>query len=102
MKKLIVLAAVATLGMAGAAFAAGDAAAGKAKASGCGGCHGQNGEGVKPNPPLAGRKEDEMVQAMKDYKSGKHPHAIMKAMMGSMSDQDIANLAAYYAAMKPK
>lgn len=102
MKNLITLAVVAALGVAGSAFAGGDAAAGKAKAGACAGCHGPNGEGVKPNPPLAGKKEDELVQDMKDYKSGKRANAVMKAITGSMNDQDMANLAAYYASLKPK
>jgi cytochrome c553 len=102
MKNLIALAAVVMLCVAGGAFAGGDAAAGKAKASSCAGCHGANGEGLKPNPALAGKKEDELVQAMKDYKSGKRTNGVMKAMMGSLGDQDMANLAAYYASLKPK
>jgi cytochrome c553 len=39
---------------------------------------------------------------MKDYKSGKRTNGVMKAMMGSLGDQDMANLAAYYASLKPK
>ena len=85
-----------------AAQAAGDAAAGKAKAKACAGCHGANGEGVKPNPPLAGKSEDEIVQAMKDYKSGKRPNPIMKSMATPLGDQDFANLGAYYASLKAK
>jgi cytochrome c553 len=79
---------------------AGDPAAGKAKAAGCAGCHGANGQGVPPNPALAGRSEDEMLQAMKDYKSGKRANAVMKSLTAGLSDQDMANLAAYYASLK--
>jgi cytochrome c553 len=82
------------------AQAAGDPAAGKTKAAACAGCHGANGQGVPPNPALAGRSEDEMLQAMKDYKSGKRNNAVMKGMTASLSDQDMANLAAYYASLK--
>jgi cytochrome c553 len=82
--------------------AAGDAAAGKTKAAGCAGCHGANGEGVKPNPPLAGKSEAELVQALKDYKSGKRVNPIMKAMATPLSDSDMANVAAYYASLKAK
>jgi cytochrome c553 len=82
------------------AQAAGDPAAGKAKAVACAACHGANGQGVPPNPALTGRTEDEMLQAMKDYKSGKRNNAVMKGMMGGLSDQDMANLAAYYASLK--
>ena len=82
------------------AQAAGDPAAGKAKAVACAACHGANGQGVPPNPALTGRTEDEMLQAMKDYKSGKRNNAVMKGMMAGLGDQDMANLAAYYASLK--
>jgi cytochrome c553 len=82
------------------AQAAGDPAAGKAKAAACAACHGANGQGVAPNPPLAGQSEDAMLQAMKDYKSGKRANAVMKGMTAGLSDQDMANLAAYYASLK--
>jgi cytochrome c553 len=82
------------------AQAAGDPAAGKAKAAACAACHGTNGQGVPPNPALVGRSEDDMLQAMKDYKSGKRANAVMKGMTAGLSDQDMANLAAYYASMK--
>ena len=82
------------------AQAAGDPAAGKAKAVACAACHGANGQGVPPTPALTGRTEDEMLQAMKDYKSGKRNNAVMKGMMAGLGDQDMANLAAYYASLK--
>jgi cytochrome c553 len=84
----------------GAAQAAGDPAAGKAKAAACLGCHGPNGQGVPPNPALAGKSEDQLVQALNDFKSGKRDNAIMKGMTAGLSDQDMANLAAYYASLK--
>jgi cytochrome c553 len=62
--------------------------------------HGANGQGVPPNPALAGRTEDEMLQAMQDYKSGKRNNAVMKGTMAGLSGQDMANLAAYYASLK--
>lgn len=82
------------------AQAAGDPAAGKAKAAACAACHGTNGQGVPPNPALVGKTEDDMLQAMKDYKSGKRANAVMKGMTAGLSDQDMANLAAYYASLK--
>ena len=84
----------------GAAQAAGDAAAGKAKSVSCAGCHGANGQGVPPNPALAGKAEAAFTQAMQDYKSGKRTNAMMKAMAAPLTDQDIASLAAYYASLK--
>ena len=84
----------------GTAQAGGDVAAGKTKAASCVACHGPNGEGVAPNPPLKGRTEAQFVQAMKDYKSGKRDHALMKGLASALNDQDIENLAAYYASLK--
>jgi cytochrome c553 len=91
---------VASLGAAATAEAAGNVEAGKAKAAACAGCHGANGQGVPPNPALKGKTEDELVEAMKDYKSGKRTNAVMKALAGPLNDQDIQNLAAYYASLK--
>ena len=97
---LLSIVVVALLGLAGPSQAAGDAQAGKAKAGACGGCHGANGEGKDPYPALAGKPEDALVQAMQDYKSGKRSNAVMKSFASKLSDQDIANVAAYYASLK--
>ncbi|HEX9672552.1 MAG TPA: c-type cytochrome [Burkholderiales bacterium] len=92
----------ALISICGIALAGGDPAAGKAKAAACAGCHGANGEGVKPNPPIAGQPEAKFIQAMKDYKSGKRANPVMKTFAGQLNDQDLANLAAYYASLKKK
>jgi cytochrome c553 len=97
---LLPIGVTAWLGIVGAAYAAGDVQAGKAKSAGCVACHGANGKGIPPNPGLTGKSEDELLQAMKDYKSGKRPNPLMKALTASFSDQDMANLAAYYASLK--
>jgi len=90
----------ALLGTVCGAQAAGDAAAGKTKAASCAGCHGANGEGVGATPKLAGMQEAAFIQAVQEYKSGKRPNAIMKSFAAKLSDQEIANLAAYYASLK--
>ncbi len=100
MKRTLLVTIIALPGMIATAHAAGDAQAGKAKAAACAGCHGADGRGVAPNPALAGKSEDQLIQAMQDYKSGKRPNAIMKGLVAGLSDQDIANLAAYYASLK--
>jgi cytochrome c553 len=100
--KLLMAAIVMSLGIASAAQAAGDPQAGKAKTGTCAGCHGANGEGVGSNPPLAGLKEDQIIQAIKDYQSGKRVNATMKAMTKSLNEQDMANIGAYYASLKKK
>jgi cytochrome c553 len=103
MKRIPLTVAVLVLfGMVGAAQAAGDAQAGKAKAGGCAGCHGSNGEGKDPYPALAGKPEGELVQALQDYKSGKRKNAVMKTFATQLGDQDMANVAAYYASLKGK
>ena len=99
---LWVVGAVAFFGVIGAAQAGGDAQAGKGKAGICAGCHGANGEGKAPNPALAGKAEDQFIQAMKDYKSGKRNNPVMKTFSSQLTDQDVANLAAYYASLKGK
>jgi cytochrome c553 len=100
MKRTLLVTIITLSGMIATAHAAGDAQAGKAKAAACVGCHGADGRGVAPNPGLAGKSEDQLVQAMQDYKTGKRPNAIMKGLVAGLSDQDIANLAAYYASLK--
>ena len=94
------VAVLALLALASGADAAGDPQAGKAKVAACTGCHGVNGEGVAPNPPLAGKGEAELLQALQDYKSGKRDNPVMKAFAVQLSDQDAANVAAYYASLK--
>jgi cytochrome c553 len=93
---------LALLGIVGTAQAAGDAQAGKTKSAGCAGCHGANGEGKAPNPALAGKSESDLLQALQDYKSGKRSNAIMKGLASPLSEQDMQNLAAYYASLKGK
>ena len=105
MRRFIVCAGclAAVLLAASGAAAAGDAAAGKAKSGTCAGCHGSNGISGIPNyPNLAGQKEPYLAQAMKDYKTGARGNATMKAMVQTLSDADLENLAAYYAQMDCK
>jgi cytochrome c553 len=80
--------------------AAGDVAAGKAKSAGCAGCHGVNGEGVSPYPPLAGWSETQIVDALQELKAGKLIDPIMNPMANMLSDQDMADIGAYYASLK--
>ena len=99
-RKLIVAVGVAAVVIAGPALAAGDVAAGKARAGACASCHGTNGEGKQQVPPLAGKSEAEIVQALQDYKSGKRANPVMKTFASQLSDQDMANVGAYYASLK--
>lgn len=89
---------VASFAAAGVAQAAGNAAAGKDKSAVCAGCHGDRGQGIAPNPALAGKPEANLVKALKDFKSGRP--SVMHGLAASLSDQEIENLAAYYASLK--
>lgn len=99
-KLLVVLSAAAMVGVAGGVHADGNAQAGKAKAAGCAGCHGANGAGTGAAPKLAGHAPDKFAEAMKDYRSGKRKHAVMNSLASKQKDQDIDDLAAYYASLK--
>ncbi len=81
----------------GSLLAAGDIAAGKTKSSSCASCHGANGEGVAPNPKISGMANEKFSQALQAYKSGAKKHMMMEMMTKNLSDQDIADLAAFYA-----
>jgi cytochrome c553 len=79
----------------------GDVAAGKKTAATCVACHGADGNSADPNfPRLAGQHEDYLRKALHDYKSGERKNAIMNGMAKPLSDQDQANLAAYYASQE--
>jgi cytochrome c553 len=101
-RMLVLLGTITVLGLAANADAAGDPQAGKARVGACAGCHGANGEGKDKNPPLAGKSESEIVQALQDYKSGKRVSPVMKTFATQLCDQDMANVAAYYASLKAK
>ncbi len=81
------------------AYAAGNADAGRVKANTCMGCHGiPNYNNVYPTyrvPMLGGQSEDYLASALKAYKSGERPHKTMQAQTSNLSDQDIADIAAY-------
>ncbi|MFO1109650.1 MAG: c-type cytochrome [Bradyrhizobium sp.] len=84
----------------GAAQAAGDAAAGQPKAAMCAGCHGDKGQGFPPFPALAGKPEAYQVKALQDFKSGARSNPMMSSMAAMLSDQDMENLAAYFASFR--
>ncbi|GJH12898.1 cytochrome c [Caballeronia novacaledonica] len=80
-----------------AAFAAGDVKAGRAKATACAACHGIDGMSKLPEAPnLAGQTEEYLVKALNDFRSGERKNEMMSMMAKTLSDADVANLAAYY------
>jgi cytochrome c553 len=82
------------------AHAAGDAGAGKAKAAACGACHGADGNSVVGTfPKLAGQGEKYLLKQMKDIRGGARMIPAMAGQVDNMSDQDLADIAAYYAGL---
>ena len=84
-----------------AAGAAGDVAAGKKVMVKCQVCHGKDGLAKLPEAPnIAGQKETYLVKALTSFKAGERQNEQMTVVVKSLSDEDIANVAAYYAAIK--
>lgn len=92
--------------MTNSALAQGDAAAGEAEARTCLGCHGIPGyQNVYPTykvPRIAGQNEAYLVEALKAYKAGNRDHKTMAAQAASLSEQDMKNIAAYFAGFASK
>ncbi|BAN26967.1 c-type cytochrome [Caballeronia insecticola] len=81
----------------GTSSAAGDIKAGRAKATACAACHGIDGMSKLPEAPnLAGQTEEYLVKALNDFRSGERKNEMMSMMAKTLSDADVANLAAYY------
>lgn len=99
MKKLtLIVGGFAAAFMAGPSLAA-DAAAGQAKAAVCAGCHGPTGISSNPLwPNIAGQKDQYLVKQMKAFRDGVREDPLMTPMSTGLTDEDIENLAAFYAA----
>ncbi len=68
----------------------------------CQGCHGMDGNGPIPNfPKLAGQQAVYLLHELKEFKSGHRVIDSMQPFMEALSDEDMANLALYFAAQKP-
>lgn len=68
----------------------------------CVACHGNDGVGIMPEyPNLAGQHEDYLANSLRGYKSGQRKNAIMAGMAAPLSEQDIRELAKYYASQRP-
>ncbi len=84
--------------------AAGNAEAGKTKAQVCFSCHGMNGDG-NTNPPwpaLAGQHAAYISKQLADFKSGARMEPLMIAQVASLSEEDMADLGAFFASQKVK
>ncbi|MEO8837456.1 MAG: cytochrome c [Herbaspirillum sp.] len=106
MKKIFVLLALAlTANFALSADVVGNAAAAKDKVSMCIGCHGiehyrTNFPEVYRVPMLGGQNAKYLESALKEYRKGGRTHPTMDGIATSLSDQDIADVAAYYSQQK--
>ncbi|MCU1724723.1 c-type cytochrome [Pseudomonas sp. 5P_5.1_Bac1] len=104
MNKLLV-SLLLTLGVTGGANAAGtivgDAAAGQSKTAVCGACHNPDGNSLAPNfPKLAGQGDKYLLKQLNDIKAGKRTVLEMTGMLTAFSDQDLADIAAYFSSQK--
>ena len=97
--KSLLFALITALLLASTSAMAGDAAAGKAKSAICAACHGPTGHSMNPMwPNLAGQKEQYLAKQIKAFRDGTRKDPTMAPMVAGLSDDDIANLAAYFSA----
>lgn len=97
--KSFLFALLTVLMFASSSVMAGDAAKGKAKSVVCAACHGPAGISSNPMwPNLAGQQEQYLVKQIKAFRDGDRKDPMMSPMAAALSDDDIANLAAHYAA----
>jgi cytochrome c553 len=69
----------------------------------CAACHGTDGNSPIPvNPSLAGQHPSYIYKQLTDYKAGRRKNAVMSTMVSNLSEADMRNLAAYFAAQKLK
>ena len=101
MRKLLLITLFASLATLGRVHAAGDVEAGKTKSAMCAACHGADGNSAAPNfPKLAGQHADYVAKQLSEFKSGQRKDATMNGMAAALSEQDMADLGAFYAAQK--
>lgn len=97
--KALLLVSALLLPLAASAAPKADIEAGEAKSVLCQACHGADGNGIgdPQYPLLAGQYADYLEKALHDYRSGERDNAIMKGFASTLSDEDIINLAAFFA-----
>jgi cytochrome c553 len=102
--------ALASLGLSAAMLAAvnpaaqaqsADALQARGWAASCANCHGTQGRAQPGMVALAGSDKDRLVATMQDFKSGRRPATVMHQLAKGYSDDQIAAIAAYFAAQKP-
>lgn len=87
----------------GVSDAGGDPEAGAQKAQVCASCHGPDGNSIAPTfPNLAGQVPGYIASQLAKYKTGKRENAVMAGMAQPLSEQDMADLDAYFSAQQAK
>ncbi|MGD8557372.1 MAG: c-type cytochrome [Chromatiales bacterium] len=103
MKKWLMTLSMAAAMVSNVAVAGGDAAAGKAKSAMCAGCHMADGNSVNGMwPKLAGQHESYIIKQLQDFKAGDRVDPTMQPMAAGLSEDDMANLAAFYSSQTLK
>ena len=69
-------------------------------AAACANCHGTMGKAEPGNESLAGKDKDEMLQKLMDFKTGRKPATLMHQLSKGYSDEQLAQLAGYFASLK--
>lgn len=82
------------------AWASADALQVRSMAASCAGCHGTSGIAVQGMESLAGVPKDELLKKMLDFKTGKKPATLMHQLSKGFSDEQLEQLAGYFAALK--
>ncbi|MDT8427981.1 MAG: c-type cytochrome [Pseudomonadales bacterium] len=103
MNKLVIslAASLALAALSSAVYAAGDAAAGERKVAVCAACHGSDGNSQTAlYPKLAGQNEAYTFKQLQDIQSGARSVALMTGLLNSMSEQDLQDIAAFYASQE--
>lgn len=81
----------------------GDAKAGESQAAVCMACHGPQGNSTNPDwPKLAGQHAKYIAKQLMAFKAGTRSDPLMSSQAAQLSDQDMLNVAAYFAAQTPK
>jgi cytochrome c553 len=95
------LLALMALIIAGTCQASGSPEAGQAKAATCAACHGIDGNSQNPEwPSIAGQHESYIIKALRSFKNGDRQNVLMSGMAMPLSDEDMADLAAYFSSQK--
>jgi len=99
--KNLLISLIVSAGLMSAAHA-GDVEAGKAKSATCAACHGADGNSLAPTfPKIAGQGERYLIKQLKDIRDGARQVPEMTAFVTGLSDEDIADISAYFAAQTP-